>query len=299
MVVGAGLVEVRSDTDCPSADEVSSRLRPMLPAGWVTGRDGDVASVTDVGSHADEVATLRVRLLRPDGSLAGDRQLVLRGGCAEMADAVATVIAAWETNLLPAVPPSVETVAPLPPKVPEPAVHAAGLEPGQTRIGAALGACVGAAVSDGVAVTAGLEAVVGRAASRWQLRLAAATQTDRRQTLDQGEVSWKHTTIAAGLVLRSLGPHWRVSIDGGPVLGWATLAGHGYDTDRTKSVFEYGVGAGLRVARAWGRFSVWLEWRTHLWSESQQAVLAGSSSRQTLSRVDGVASLGASLGHFP
>lgn len=311
ILAGAGFVEVRSDTDCPSAEEVTARLRPMLPAGWVPGPDGDVASIA-ASFRADGVTELRVQLLHPDGSVGGDRQLVLRGSCAEMADAIATVIAAWETNFLPALPPSAEPTATVQPMVKveattkappapntEPTVNAVRAEPGQARIGASLGAAVGVAVVGGIATTAGLEADAGRRASRWRLRLAAATQTDRRQALDEGEVSWKHTTIAAGLVLRSLGPNWRVSVDGGPILGWATLGGHGYDANRTQSVFEYGLGAGLRVERAWGRFSLWLEWRTNIWSESQQAVLTGSISRQTLSRVDGMASLGASVGYFP
>jgi hypothetical protein len=86
-------------------------------------------------------------------------------------------------------------------------------------------------------------------------------------------------------VLRSLGQSWRFSADAGPLLGWATLGGHGYDENRKQSVFEYGVGSGLRIERGLGRFAVWLEWRTTAWTRSQRAELTGSTLRETLCRL--------------
>jgi hypothetical protein len=294
LLVDANLVDIRSSTHCPSGEEIAARLRPMLPSGWSVGPSGDLVLVEVVEPGEDGVTGFHLQLLRPEGSMGGDRRLLLEGGCPEMADAIATVIAAWETDFVAAAPRQGPVpVAPAPPTqvAQRPAPPPAGL-------GFSLGASVGAVVVDGVAATAGLEASAGRQASRWRLRVAGTAQTNRRKTLDVGEVRWNHTTIAAGLVLRSLGPSWHYSIDAGPAAGWVTLAGHGYAPDRTESVFEYGLAGGLRAERALGRFAVWLDLRTTLWAESQQAVLTGSSNRGNLPRIDIWASLGVSVASF-
>jgi hypothetical protein len=296
-MVGANFVEVRSATGCPSAEAVAARLHPMLPSGWLPGPTGDLASVEVLEARADGAVGLRLQLLRPDGSMAGDRRLVLQGSCEERADAIATVIAAWETDFAPAAPPGPTVAEPSRPTL---TAHTSepSAEPSAAGLELALGASVGAAVVGGVAATAGLEAIAGRPTSRWQFRLAGATETARQRNLDLGEVSWKHTTIAAGLVLRSPGARWHFSVDTGPSLGWATLAGHGYAQDKTQSVFEYGLAAGLRVERELGRFAVWLEWRTNFWPKRQQAMLTGSTAREDLSRFDMMASLGVSVLHL-
>jgi hypothetical protein len=300
-MVGANFVEVRSATGCPSAEAIAAQLHPMLPSGWLPGPTGDLASVEVVESRAEGVVGLRLHLLRPDGSVGGDRRLVLQGGCEERADAIATIIAAWETDFLSAAPLGPTVAQPANPTLTafrsEPSAEP-GAEPSAARLELALGASLGVAVVGGVAATAGLEATAGRPTSRWQFRLAGATETARQRKLDLGEVGWKHTTIAAGLVLRTLGARWHFSVDAGPVLGWATLAGHGYAQDKTQSVFEYGLAAGVRVQREMGRFAVWLDWRTNLWPKRQQAMLTGSTARENLSKFDMMASLGVSVLHL-
>jgi len=294
-MLGVSFVEVRAATDCPAGDEIASHLRPMLPSGWSMGPAGDVASVELAEPQADGSVGIHLRLVRPDGSSGGERSLVLQGGCAEMAEAVATIIATWETDFALATPP---VAARSVPAVVAPA-RPAPVSQGRSDIPAgwdfSLGATVGAAMIGGVAATVGAEVAAGRVTSLWRLRIAASTQTARQLTFGQGEVSWKHTTIALGLVLRTAGPRWRFSVDAGPVLGWATLGGQGYDENRTASPFEYGLGGALRVERAVGRFAIWVEWRTNVWPRSQEAMLTGSSASVTLSGFDMMANLGGSF----
>ncbi len=319
-LVGASFVEVRSNTNCPSAQVVTARLTPMLPEGWRPGPLGDIATIDFVEGRPDAVAMLRLRLFRVDGSVGGDRRLLLQGGCDEMADAVATVIAAWETDFVsaPAPAPAPEpapargpapTAMPAPepsapaPQPAVPALVAASPPAGEgvgapARMGLSLGASLGVALVGDVAAAAGLEVAGGGEASFWQLRLAATFQTARQMDLEPGSVSWRHTALAAGIRLRSLGPRWRLSADAGPLLGWATLDGQGYAENRGQSALEYGAGAGLRAERVWGRFALWLEARTTVWSERQTAMLTGSSQSAALPIADVMFSVGGSATYF-
>jgi hypothetical protein len=86
-------------------------------------------------------------------------------------------------------------------------------------------------------------------------------------------------------------------LDAGPILGWATLAGQGYADNRTQSSLEYGAGGGLRVERVLGRFALWLEGRTTVWSERQKATLTGSPQSEGLPIADVMLSAGGSVSY--
>jgi hypothetical protein len=79
------------------------------------------------------------------------------------------------------------------------------------------------------------------------------------------------------------------------VAGWATLTGSGFFPNRQQRSFEYGVAAGLRAGRSFGRFALWAEWRTHLWAQRQRATVTGADSGAELSQLDTAVSLGLSL----
>ena len=104
-VLASHLVDVRSSTSCPSAQSVDEQLRPLLPDPTAPGSAPDIATVEGAdGSSAD--ARLRVRLVRANGSEVGDRWVPVQGDCVELAATVAAVIAAWESEPLPAVAPA-------------------------------------------------------------------------------------------------------------------------------------------------------------------------------------------------
>jgi hypothetical protein len=160
----------------------------------------------------------------------------------------------------------------------------------------AAGASGGAALVGGTAAEGSLELVAGFADRRWQLRIGASSQTARQLEMGGGRVDWQHTSFVAGPVLRTLHPKWRVSLDAGPMLGWATLAGSGFSPSRTQRSFEYGANVGLRLARWFGRFALWCEGRASLWANGQQARAngAGGAVTRDLPMVDAHASLGVS-----
>ena len=272
-ILATSAVDVRSTTQCPSGAEVGERLRPLLPPATDAAAPPHVAQLEAVEAGADDLTTVRLRLYRADGHVIGDRRVALQGTCQEIADALAAIIAAWETAPMPGA--SLEESP-----TPTIATSSASATLGQrSRLELAAGANAGVALVGGVAAAGNVELVLGRPTSRWQARIGAGTETARRLDLPPGGVDWSHTTFAAGLVVRSLHPRWALAFDAGPVMGWATLAGSGFTTVRKpKRSFEYGATGGLRAGRRVGRVAVWLEGRMQLWAQGLQARVTGGSS---------------------
>jgi hypothetical protein len=269
--------------------DIIERLRPLLPPTRETTQPPHKAQIDDIEDGESGTASLRLRLFRTDGYVIGDRQLSLEGNCQEIADAVAAIIAAWETAPMPDSPPKeVEVPAHLP-SSPAPAPAA---QPSAIQIFAGVGA--GVAMIGGLAAAGRMELVLGRTMSRWQLRLEAATQSPRQLDLSPGQVDWHHTTLASGMVLRSLHPTWLLSLDAGPVVGLATLAGSGYSKNRRRYSFEFGGVGGLRGGRRFGRIVVWADSRAMLWALAPQARVKGSNSHN-LPFLDIAATLGISV----
>jgi hypothetical protein len=299
MVIAATLwaaaVEVRSTTDCPSAQAVTERLIPLLPPSTGPTNAGDVAQIQVVEVRADGTADLSLRLLRADASEIGNRRVSLQGSCTEMAEAVATILATWKTDPRPEGLPDLETMPIMEEEAP-PASMGPSLPASFEYL---LGAGVGAAMVGGIAATGNLEIQAGRPTSHWQLRLAVAGQTSRQLDLAPGSVDWQHSNAALCLAWRLLDPRWLISLDAGPLAGWATLAGHGYAPSRQKRGFEYGGTTGARFGRKIGRWAFWAEARLAMWVQGYRAQLTGSSAARDLPMVDATASLGASVLLFP
>jgi hypothetical protein len=302
-LVAAGTgVDVRTTATCPTAQGISERLRPLLPSA--TG-ERDVALVDVIEARPDGATDMLIRLLRPDTSEVGNRRVGLTGTCDEMAEAVAAILAAWETDPRSEDTPADEPVA-LPAKNEPVAVAGSLSKTGGWEL--LLGAGAGAGLVGGVAAYGTVEGSAGKEDSHWQVRVGASAQTAR--TLDlpptAGHADWKHTSFAAGLIWRTLGSAWPFSADAGPVLGWASLSGTGLLTNRQQQVFEYGGTAGVRLGHSWGRrLTLWAEARTTLWLLNEQATakdpnpLIGVQARRDVPPVDAMVGLGLSLALFP
>lgn len=283
-VLAAGLaVDVRSTSPCPSSEDITLRLRPLLPDP--TGGEPDVATV-----EASDADALHIRLVRANGSEVGDRRVVAQGDCAETAATVAAVIAAWKTE--PRLPPP--GIVPVVPNAPVP--DGAKAEPAPWRL--RLGAGAGAAFVGGVAAVGRLEALVGPTASRLGARVGFAAETTRTMSLYSGGVDWSHTTFEATVSVRTLAPTWSLAFDAGPALGWATLDGRDFSENRRQRSFEYGGVAGVRLTRGLGRWSLWSEVRAYGWLRTQRASVAGGESPKDLPWGDVAASVGVSAAIF-
>jgi hypothetical protein len=277
-------IEVRSSSECPSQEAIVAKLA-LLSSG---GAQDDVAWVDVATPKLDGTTELRLRLLRPDASVVGERRLRLRGSCEDMADTVATVLAAWRTPPVSA------------PAQPEPTARHAMPAPAaaSSALGLWLGAGGGMAWVGGSAATGNLELVAAKPASRVRARAAAFAQTSRELDLADGSVAWRRTHAELGLGWQSRGAanasYWQASADADVLLGWLRASGHGYYQDQKQDAFEYGVGAGLRGERKLGAWALWLEGRASWWARPQRVFLWESPSSTLLPHFDVLVSLGAS-----
>ena len=287
----ASAVDVRSTTNCPSTAEVMEHLQPLLPRGSAVPQRDHMATLDVVEARPDGTMGMHLRLLRDDGSAIGDRQLLFRGSCQEMAEAIAGVIAAWETEPLSEPPARVAQVS----RDEGVAMSAPATVPRHATTQVQGGVGVGAGFVGGLAAVGNAELQIGRADSRWQLRLGMMSERARRLDLDAGLVEWRHTMAEAGLLVRSLGSAWVWSLDAGPTLGWATHQGLGYAANRQERSLEYGVVAGVRIGRRFGRWTVWAEGRADLWLRGQGVVLSGSEATADLPRGDVRGSVGTTV----
>jgi hypothetical protein len=285
-LLASDLVDVRSSTGCPSSENIAERLRPLLPAAVAHGSAPDIATIATTDARGADLE-LRIRLVRSSGAEVGDRHVVVQADCAEAAATVAAVIAAWETEPPPLASP--DAAAPVATATAAPAVRA---PPSAWR--ALVGAGGGIGVVGGVAGVGRVEFLVGKSASRLHGRVGLTGETSRTLSLPPGSVGWQHTTVEAGLFLRTLHPRWPVSLDAALTLGWATLEGHGFAPDRKQRSFDYGACAAVRLARSLGRWSVWAEARGYGWAQGQRASLTGANASADLPRVDVTASVGLS-----
>lgn len=297
LIAASASVDVRTTAQCPSAQGISERLAPLLPAAAGAAGSRDVALVDVIEGTPDGNTDVLIRLLRPDTSEVGNRRVTLGGSCDDKAEAVAAIVAAWETD--PRSDDTLDEPAPPPTTNRSPNEPVVSVPKGSATWDLSCGAGVGAALLGGVAANGMLEAVTGKHESRWRLRVAASTQTARTIDLStSGHAEWRHTSFVLGALWRTLGP-WPLSFDAGPVLGWAALSGTGFFPNRQERVFEYGAMAGLRLGHTWGRWTVWAEGRAIMWFLEEKATANGGADSRDLPPIDATASLGVSLALFP
>jgi hypothetical protein len=297
IAAGAG-VDVRTAAECPSAQGISERLAPLLPNVAGSTEPRDMALVDVVETRPNGSTDVLIRLLRPDNSEVGNRRVSLDGTCQDKAEAVAAILAAWETD------PASESTPVEEPEAP-PARNEAPIEPvvsapvKSASWSVLVGAGAGAALVGGVAANGMVEATAGKRDSHWHLRMGVTAQTARTLDLSPtGHADWQHTGFALGVLWRTLGP-WPLSFDAGPVLGWAAISGTGFSSNRQQRVFEYGAAAGLRMGHTWGRWTLWAEGRAIVWFLEEKATANSGADSKDLPPLDATASLGVSLALFP
>jgi hypothetical protein len=295
-LLAAGQVDVRSSTDCPSSSAIAAKLGPLLP----TMAEHDLADVQLLGRQPDGTTDLHLALFDPAHALLGERRVLLRGSCEQVAEAVAAILAAWKSSPVTIVSPAspVPSAAQAAMTARQAASQPAPRQPPRFRVLVAAGASVH--LVGGVALGGNLELRLGKAVSHWALRFAWFAQTARQSELPAdpapGQVDWRHTSAALGLAWHTLHPRWRLALDAGLVTGWATVTGRGFDTNRTARSFEYGATAGLRGGRSWGRFTLWVEARPTLWLKGHEVRVTGSpAGGSDLPVVDVAVTLGVSV----
>jgi hypothetical protein len=250
---------VTSDSECPSADEVTTALAGLLPAG---GPAHAMAQIRTLDDH-QEVA------FSSEGEPAHSRELPQEPSCEARAQAAALIIAAW-MDAMPAGalgPPDV-TVPTAPPAGSTPAQDP-DTDSGQRSVWLGLGAL---GMLDAVGVKGGLagEASFERLVGNLGLAVALSGALAREVSVGQGTARWWRPALAADVRLPILTHGWNLEASLGPVIGMVVLHGRGHDRNSNDVARSWAVGAGLRSSRTWGRTRLWIELKTRLWPETQR-----------------------------
>jgi hypothetical protein len=233
--------QIRADAGgCPDAAAVSQRLAGLLNSGGESA-EPDLVDLTVSGPD------LHLRLSRADGTLVAERRIPRSNRCAELADAVAALVAAWESDLRPEAPPP-PVPAPLPP-LPL-VVREAPRE--QERASYEIGMLPALWLGGGRFSFAGtLRAGVWsrRAPVGMTLALSATFPVDSGDS--GGLAHWRRHALSAGVMGR-LRHRW-LFVDGlaEAVLGWLVVNQEGAGDARASfdPGLTIGLRAGSRVAR--------------------------------------------------
>jgi hypothetical protein len=281
LVAGAGRVVVESGASCPTAAEVAQRLEallPPLPPGEAPAR----------ATWADEGGQLRVRLGAADGAPLAERALAVEASCADRANVIAVVIAAWDVEQRaehvadPSLPHAAR--APAPPSA-APAITAAAPPPSTpSRLGLELALGPALTFADGgVAPGAALTAALwGR--GRLGARVALGGLLPRSDDVGTGSATWTRVGAAFEVAARASGRLGRLDAHAGVVAGAVVAAGSGFDLDHTTGGFSPGAVAGVDWSHLVGRFFVGAGASLSAWTSQRLVSSAEATATRALPR---------------
>lgn len=240
-------VTVEGATGCPDARQVEERLRPLIPGAGDSSRERprDVVHLTREGT------SLVVTVVRPDGSVAGTRRLAGEHGCAELADAVAVIVASWQLDgalserrsALPAEPPPLEAAPrPAQPEAPKVATQQATAVP-TVAVGSMaqpasirweLGAGLGTAATGAGVQPAALLSAAAWWRGRAGISMRAFAGGQREITVDtSARAAWRRASLLVGPAgAWSLGPRLRFEAHVGAGISWLAIEGRGLANPR-------------------------------------------------------------------
>jgi hypothetical protein len=307
------LVRVGGASACPRPDEVEAHLERRLPAR-PAGVEPDRATV-DV-----DAGQLRLVLVRPDGTLVGEKRLDPKASCVEMAEAVAIVIAIWERPLRAGgVPPPelpadrreeiaaqtearpersapvladaradavVEKPAAVDRSEPSP-TDAAARPPWRFEIGAGVetvfpGGMPGALIDATLRSRAGFGPRIALGGAWWN-----------EAELGVGHVSWTRLTASLGLIHGWASSRLFLDLREQLVAAALVARGRGYDRTQTRVAFDPGVEAGLRAGVAVSSsLRLWLDVGLAFWPVPQELRVDGFAQSIDAGAFSGLLSVG-------
>jgi len=238
-VAGAasGRVVVESATTCPTAAEVEERLRVLLPP-LAEGAAPERARL------AVEDGALHVRLLSADGAPIAERTVTVTASCADRANVVAVVIAAWDVQQRAehVDDPSLPHARPAPPSPPT-VVAVAAPPPASSRPRLELAFAPGLAFADGVASPSGTltASLWGR---RFGGRFGVFGLLPHSDGIADGSARWTRFGATFELAARATGRLGRLDGHAGIVSGAVVASGAGFALNERTGSFSPGALAG-------------------------------------------------------
>ncbi len=289
---------VTSDSDCPSAADVTARLAGL----WSGDNPGSIAAHIHV-----EVGQMTVELVSESES-AASRTLPTEPDCESRAQAAALVIASW-LDTMTADPLGLAVPVEMPPTVPtNPQVRA---PVGETQLPAQAPAIVRFSFNMGVfasvdALGAGAtlsgEAAWLRLAGRFGLAAGLVLPLPREMSVGPGTARWWRPVLALALRAPLTQGTWILDGGVGPAFGLLVVAGSGFDQNDTNLAASWGATAGVRLAhRSASKWAYWAELHTLIWPAAQNIRndVAGSAPHlAALPRIEAQLGLGFSFAAF-
>lgn len=276
-------VEVQGMSTCPEPATVAALLPEMLPA--TDAAHPDVAWIETAGLDVS------IALRGPDGSTRFSRTITSHGSCADLASAVAVIIAAWTTEQnhelsleQPGVYPPVQP-APSPQTAPVPEEARPAPPPASVRrpfvleVGAGMGAALDSRGSAGSA-----RVDVGARVRRFGVRLAFAGDSARDESIEGGTATWRKLMLGIGPSVGLLDRWAQLELHAHLALGITTVRGRGYDTNLSATDISAGMTGALRLGLGRSRVRPWLEVGGRFWLTPQE--LAVRKQEQPTARID-------------
>lgn len=298
------VVTVEGDSTCPTPAAVAAELSDLLPGAAS-------ALLPDLASLDDETDTIRIQVRRADGTPIGERRLERTFPCADLAAAVAVIIATWESDVHPEF--RVPLPAPSPMQGPPPSTSVGAIvvaaPPAPAGKSASAAYDVGAALTGALAPSSGdAGAAVGAlAVASWtptggRLGGRLVLQADSERTLALGAapsaVLWRRARAGLGPQLRltSSGRGVFFDLHADALVAWVMATGSKFPTSQSSNGFDFGVGLGGRLMLPGRALAPWVDLTACGWLRPQVAYeLPNQASSVTLPRFEAILALGLSF----
>jgi hypothetical protein len=265
-VVGA--VEIVANGTCPSDGDVAERLRALVP---------EAAGERETAKLSSGDKGLLVELSDANGAPLWQRWLQ-PAPCADLAQAAAVVIAAWEAELRTRAASEVKLPAPRPPR----------------RTGFEIDAAFLGSLAQGNALAAGgaIEIAVGEKRSHFLGRLElAGFQTRDLPLTTAGHVSWTRAWLALGPLFRFRPGRFVLDLHAEGLLALLYFGGVGFTTTQSGYDVDVGLGAGIRGAVRAGPMRFFLGVGLAGWLRQQTVQISGGASN-VIPRIEGLLTIG-------
>lgn len=315
LLMMGGAVGVVGASTCPAPGDVTDALeRLVAPEGGpnreISPRDQQMTAeirrpAAETAAGAGGPATpLSITLRAQSGAVLAERVLAESGSCAELAEAAAIVIAAWERGLRPDLGPDLPqaprgTIARSP--APSP-VAVSGRPEWPIEVGiAALAAAAARDVSPGLQV----DATVGTFGWGVAPRIVGSIEAPHERALGPapGMTLWSRSTLGVGARKRIVVGAFALDGQAHTKVGFIRARGSGFEENYTRSGWDIGAGLGLQLVwpRRW--IAPFLGLGATIWAGPKSAELVGSDgadplARTSLPRLDLSLALGVSVGRF-
>jgi len=283
-------MEIHASGACPSSAQVQRQLGPLLGDAAAAGAS-DVATI----KHERD-GSVSVSLADAEGRAIGDRRLPRARSCDDQAETVGVTLAIWEAQLHPEISLRLDRLSreTPPPPAAAPAPEATLVRPAvplparPRSLAHALGfAAVGDARASDWSPGARAELRFGPAGARWRLGVGGVAVGRHAVAVPPGQASWWRAFLILGAELDvARSDHWAAVLGAGAAGGIVSIAGSGFDVDRSSRSLDLGGEVSARAEWRPGRLHPWLGASVVTWARRQAVDLQGVSTGSALPRVE-------------